>query len=114
PPRCGPPLRRFPLARGRGRVRPPERARYRAEMRARGCAPFGEALRLPDLELEPLPYENCSVGDPDMGDELFRQHHATVRVDLQDAALAIESRGKALVVLRERRKDVEALRDRLA
>ena len=82
-----------------------EAARHGAEMRARLALPLGEALRLPDLELEALADEDRRVGDSGIGAELFRQHDAAVRIDLQDAALAVEGRGEALVVLREGLED---------
>ena len=62
--RCGPRSCRVPparIARCDVGLELPEPARHRAKMRARLALPLGEALRLPDLELETLADEDRRV-----------------------------------------------------
>ena len=121
----GGPVRQQPPGRGRRhagstparigrRVALAEAARHRAQMLARLALPLGKALRLPDLELEPLADENGRIVDAGIGAEFFRQHDAAVRIDLQDAALAVEGRREAFVILRKGLEDRQPVGDRLA
>ena len=74
---------------------------------------LGEALRFPNLELESLSDEDGGVGDAGIVAELVRQDDAAVRIDLEDAALAVEGGRQALVVLGEGLEDSEPLGDGL-
>src|SRR5262245_24894056 len=80
-------------------------------MRACLALPLGKALRLPDLELEALPDEDRRLADAGVGPEFLRQDDPAVRVDLQDAALAVEGSREALVVFRKGLEGLQALRN---